>query len=427
MAHLLMVEFPGGNDFGVMEDALALGHQVSLCTGELAHYERLGEDTARLLHQLRHRIEVPGFAAANVVARLEAVHAQNPFDALICMVDIRIPACAEIAAALGLPFLAPAAAVRLRDKAAVRARLAQAGIAQPRFCQIHAATELAAAIADVSYPLIVKPSDGYASQNIFRLDGPGDLDAVRAGLEALFDQPADYGLGVRSSNAFCVEQCLAGTLVGCDVFRDGRESRLLGVNEKQMFAPPSFAIRGSCFPSERVDVAAAAAYAEAVLDAVGFDFGAAHVEMMLTDEGPRLVEINPRLVSAQIPYQMAYALGRSVYVDLIELHLGRPLADMAPFERRAFSATRWFTAERSGRFDDLLLPQEIPTYIQRIVILKSSGDPVCPPLANADRLGYVIATGASEAEAEDRAQAFVDRADVRVRQSDDESLEVESA
>ncbi|MFC8454759.1 ATP-grasp domain-containing protein [Kitasatospora sp. NPDC057223] len=36
------------------------------------------------------------------------------------------------------------------------------------------------------------------------------------------------------------------------------------------------------------------AYAEAVLDAVGFRYGAAHIEVMLTPEGPRLVEVNSR-------------------------------------------------------------------------------------------------------------------------------------
>ncbi|MFG2916442.1 ATP-grasp domain-containing protein [Kitasatospora sp. NPDC048298] len=35
-------------------------------------------------------------------------------------------------------------------------------------------------------------------------------------------------------------------------------------------------------------------YAEAVLDAVGLRHGAAHIEIMLTDEGPRLIEINSR-------------------------------------------------------------------------------------------------------------------------------------
>ena len=41
---------------------------------------------------------------------------------------------------------------------------------------------------------------------------------------------------------------------------------------------------------------------------------------MLTDEGPRLVEINPRLVVARVVRLISAALGRSVQADLIMLH-----------------------------------------------------------------------------------------------------------
>jgi len=416
VAHVLMVECPGGNDFGAMDDALALGHRVSLCTGDLAHYVRLGGDARTRLGQAAHVVESPGFGVRDTIERLAAVHAADPFDALICMVDIRIPACAEIGAALGLRFLAPAAATLLRDKAAVRARLSEAGLVQPRFRRVSAAADLAAAVAAVGYPAIVKPSDGYGSQNVFRLDGPADLEAVTPRLDALFARPADYGLGVAAENLFSVEECLGGVLVGCDVFRDGEASLVLGVNEKTTFPAPSFAIRGSCFPTTRVDVDAAAAYAEAVLDATGFDFGAAHVELMLTGAGPRLVEINPRLVSAHIPYQMAYALGRSIHADLIDLHLGCRVGEMAPFERRAFSATRWLTAPCAGVLAAVALPAASEG-IRRVVMLTAPGEAVKPPMANGDRLGYVVATGASEAEAERRAQAFVDGAVVQVRPS----------
>ena len=36
VAHLLLLEAPGGNDFTVLEDAVGMGHQVTFFTGDLA-------------------------------------------------------------------------------------------------------------------------------------------------------------------------------------------------------------------------------------------------------------------------------------------------------------------------------------------------------------------------------------------------------
>lgn len=47
---------------------------------------------------------------------------------------------------------------------------------------------------------------------------------------------------------------------------------------------------------------------------MGFDFGAAHIEMIIADGEPWLVEVNPRPVSAQIPFQMGYATPSAVHL-----------------------------------------------------------------------------------------------------------------
>ena len=42
MAHLLLIEVPGRNDFDVLEVALAEGHRVTFVTGDTEHYSRIG-------------------------------------------------------------------------------------------------------------------------------------------------------------------------------------------------------------------------------------------------------------------------------------------------------------------------------------------------------------------------------------------------
>jgi biotin carboxylase len=192
---------------------------------------------------------------------------------------------------------------------------------------------------------------------------------------------------------------MPGTLIGCDIFSDGRERKLIGINEKLMYQLPSFAIRGGHFPSNRFDEEAIKNYAFSILDQVGFNIGAAHIEMIVCDNIPYLVEINARLVSAQIPFQMAYALNRSLYIDLIDLHLGVSLSSFEPIKAHNICAIRWLTANRKGRMTALHLPQEIDPAIRRVTVFKQIGDEVQPPMSNGDRIAYVMAIAPSAEQA----------------------------
>jgi predicted ATP-grasp superfamily ATP-dependent carboligase len=220
-------------------------------------------------------------------------------------------------------------------------------------------------------------------------------------------KPTDYGLGVYASNRFSVEKYIRGHMIGCDVFSNDSERILIGINDKLMFAPPSFAMRGSCFPSDRYDIPAIRDYAFDILDAVNFDFGASHIEMIVTEDGPYLVEVNPRLVSAQIPHQMGYALERSVYADLINLHLGLPITKLHDIKPRWFSAIRWVVAGRQGVLESIQLPEHVDESIRRVVLFKEAGDAVRPPIHNGDRIGYVIAVGDTQSAAEEIADRYV--------------------
>ncbi len=407
MAHILLLEVPGGNDFTVLEDAVGMGHEVTFFTGDAGFYQRQGGVVTTAMALSREIVEVRPYSYAELEHRAREVHRQRPFDAIVCILDIRTIDASLLAAALGLRFLNPATARMARDKFSVREALARQGIRQPAFALAESADDLRRAVATIGYPSLVKPSDGYGSQNVSAVFSETDLAELMRSLDAGAGQFADYGLGVRANNRLSVEQYVRGRMIGCDVFTSDQGRILLGINDKLMFPPPSFAMRGSCFPSDRYDTPAIRDYAFQVLDAIGFDFGAAHIEMIVAEDGPYLVEVNPRLVSAQIPFQMGYALQRSIYADLIDLHLGMPMTGLQRIAPRWFSAIRWIVADRPGRLAAIELPPETGTFIRRVALFKAPGDEVRPPISNGDRIGYAIAVGESQGEAELRADAYV--------------------
>jgi biotin carboxylase len=368
---------------------------------------RQGGATLSCLALAREIVEVSPFDYANFERLALSAHGRHPFDAILCLVDIRMIEASRLAEKLGLGFLNVATASLMRDKLKVREKIAQAGIRQPAFALAETCDQLLVSVQSIGYPALVKPSDGYGSQNISIIKSDSDLKAALKKMEELLVRSADYGFGVKASNRFSVEEYISGDLIGCDVFSNEHERVLLGINDKLMFPSPSFAIRGSCFPSDRYQTAEIRDYAFRLLEAVGFNFGAAHIEMIIAENVPYLVEINPRLVSAQIPHQMGYALGRSIYVDLVDLHLGRPFTALRVIQPQRFSAIRWMTAGRSGILADIELPPEADEQICRVVVFKSPGDAVRKPMNNGDRIGYVIAVGKTQAIAESIANQYV--------------------
>jgi biotin carboxylase len=405
VAHLLVLELPGGNDSDVLQAAVERGDAFTFLTAQLDHYTSQPQ-LKTILSLAKFRVEVSPFVYDEVEKSIFTLHAKHPFDAVLCLLDTRMIDASRLAHALHLPFLNRPTTELLRDKFSVRQRLKDRGLPQPGFALARSNDELKLAVEHLGLPVLIKPTDGYGSQNIVVLRFPEDLDPYLTPLDDMLPSGMDYGLGVKANDQLLVERYLAGTIVGCDTFSFNGRHQLLGVNEKLFFEAPSFAIRGGCFQPNRPEFAALERYVFSLLDAVNFDYGAAHVEIILTDTGPQLIEINARLVGAKLPRLMSFALGQSVYAGLIDLHLGLPDA-FGLCDTGMVAVTRWIVAEHQGWLVSVTLPARQDERIRCVEILKVAGDFVRPPTENSDRIGYVMVCAPTQSEAEGIADKFI--------------------
>jgi biotin carboxylase len=345
---------------------------------------------AALLDHARAVIGIEPFDDPRLERAALALHTAHPIDAVICLIDIRLVEAARLARRLGLRFLNLETAILTRDKFAVRERLAASDIAQQHYRLATSGAELSQAVDQLGLPLIIKPSDGYGSRNIVVLRDPEDLDPFLSPVDTLLPSGASYGLGVMANDRLVVERYVSGRVIGCDTFTRNGRHELLGVNERQFFDQPSFAIRGVCFSPNSPAFAGVERYVSAVLDAIAFDWGAAHTELIVGSDSLWVVEVNARLVGAKIAKLAGHALGRSVYADLIGLHLGEPA--LPPSPDPCFAASRWVVAESGGILSRIEHAPVTPSAVRSFEAHKSIGDHVGPPFENADRIGCVMAT-----------------------------------
>ena len=403
MSDLLVFDLPGGNDGDVLVAARALGHRVTLASADPDQY-RAQPELAPLLADLDAIIALPADGA-------EWPQRFSSFacDAVLCLQDLRLVEAARVARILGLRHVSPECAALCRDKAAVRQRLADCGIAQAPFARVEpgpgSAQALLAAVGRVSLPAIVKPVDGFGSQHVFALRNAADCAVLARLADLVAAGPGDYGLGARASGAMLVERLHEGPVWGCDVLRADGRHLLLGVHEKIMAKPPAFAILGGCFTANCGQFAELDAWLCAVLDAVGFDNGAAHVELVMTGAGPQLVEINPRLVGARISRAINAATGRQIHADVIALAIDGALP--APGTKPGHAVTRWVTAPAAGRLQAIAWPVVDRAANVRLHANARPGDDVRPALDNADRLAMVLTHGEDRARAEALAERIV--------------------
>jgi biotin carboxylase len=406
MAHLLVIELPGGNDTDILQAAVRQGHTFTFLSQNISAYQTQSQ-VNRWVSLATDMIYSPSFDYEVVEAAVLQSHAIKPFDAVLCLIDIRLIEASKLAKRLGLRYLNEASATLLRDKYSVREQLKDKGIPQPAFQLATSNAEVLQAIYAIGLPILLKPSDGYGSQNILTLQTQEDLDLAEDALAHLLPLSTDYGLGVRSNDRLLIEQYMQGVFIGCDTFTMDGQHQLLGVNEKLMFAPPSFAIKGGCFTPNQGQLQSLEKYVFSILDAVNFDWGAAHIEIMLTPEGPRLVEINPRLVGAKIARLIGLALNTSVHEALIDLHLGIRCLDELQPEAMQYAVTRWLVASQQGKLERIVLPDGEDEGIRFVEMLASAGDKVYVPFENAHRLGYVMTCSPDRLVAEALAEKYI--------------------
>jgi biotin carboxylase len=407
---VVVIELPGGNDTDLLNALIEKDDSFIFVTADVAHYQSQPE-VWNVVSQAKHVIASEGFDVDHITSELKKF---DSIDGMLCLVDIRIIEAAEIAESFSLPFLNVDTALMLRDKATVRLQLDNLGLPQPKFKLALSNEDLARAVSEVGLPCIIKPSDGYGSQNIVYLESESDLEPWISPIQDMLPSGAHYGLGVNANDRLLVEEFMPGQVIGCDTLTVNGEHYLLGVNEKRFFAPPSFAIEGGSFTPNEGQFQEIEAYVFDILNGVYFNHGAAHVELKITSNGLRLIEVNPRLVGAKIPRLISYAIGASIYNMLIDLHTGEPV--MMPERPTGVATSRWITANRSGVFASVSFPAECPEQIKCVEILKKEGDHVRPPFENADRIGYVMTCDPDRNHAERIAQNFVNSTKLQLTQ-----------
>lgn len=230
-------------------------------------------------------------------------------DAVATFHEGALHVAAGVAAELGLPGNSPTAVRAMRDKFVTGEQLTRAGVPCPTTRVATTFAEARAAAAEIGYPLVLKPQASASSQGVTKVADEVELRAAFENISALYDpeefHDGDYSVpnvariyGYPEARGVLVQEYLAGDEFAVDLVYGGGTYRVLAIHDKPYpFAEPHFIegayVTPSALPPDEqtrlVDTAVAA------LEALGASVGGAHVELRLTAQGPKIIEVNGRL------------------------------------------------------------------------------------------------------------------------------------
>ncbi|MGO9957176.1 MAG: ATP-grasp domain-containing protein [Solirubrobacteraceae bacterium] len=315
--------------------------------------------------------------------------------------DYSVECAAQVASALGLPGSAPSAVTMARNKLSTRRRCAECGVAVPWFGYVRSRSEALRAAERAGWPCVVKPLTEAGGVGVRLCRAP---DEVLDAYAAVAGSPTDYRGRVKPAGAL-VEEYLVGLEVSVEMLDLGERRVTIGVTDKALGGHPRFVEIGQTFPSALPAYVTdgAARLAAGALDAIGYHFGAAHVEVKLTERGPVLIEINARMGGQEIARLIWEASSFDLPSAIDDLHAGRGSGLLDPRPHRG-AASRFLFSPASGHLRAVLGESEaarVPGVVE--VAVDAHSGAVRAAQDNTDVLGHVTAVGATSVEAERRA------------------------
>lgn len=347
----------------------------------------------------------PSQAADRIVALAE----QAPLDAVVAVDDQGVVVAALAATRLGLGHNPPEAVAATRDKAALRRRLAAAGVRQPEFRVVTGDDDVAAAAEAVGPPVVVKPVSLSGSRGVIRADDPAGAAAAAVRVRGILgDAGEDPG------GPLLVEGFVAGVEVAVEaLLRGGRLEVLATFDKPDPLDGPYFEETLYVTPSRLglatlAEVHAATAAATAAL---GLVEGPIHAELRLSGHRVWMLELAARSIGGLCARALRFGAGMSLEQVILRHALGLPLDDLA--REAAAAGVMMLPIPRAGVLREVRGRDEAGAVdgIAGLEITIAPGRPV-RPLPEGDRyLGFLFARGETPQDVEEalrKAHALLD-------------------
>jgi biotin carboxylase len=324
--------------------------------------------------------------------------------------DMPMRAVAYAAERLGLSGIRYETAVKATDKGDMIRAFDAAKVAHPWYFVVDSPGQLGAVMERLAYPCVSKPTDNAGSRGVVLIHSREDVEACVA-----------YSASQGRRGSVILEEYMRGEEVSVEAVVIEGDVRVVQVTDKLTTGEPHFVEMGHSQPSRLhpADVEAIKDLAARAVRAVGIESGAAHVEVMLTADGPRMIELGARMGGDCIATHLVpLSTGVDMVGAAILIALGET-PDVAPSLNRG-SAIRYFSSG-PGRVERIAGVEDARNLegVREVVFTLRPGDFAREITSSADRVGFVVAEADTAERAVEICNEAISRVEIQTRDHPD--------
>jgi biotin carboxylase len=335
-----------------------------------------------------------------VIDIVTAIHQKKPFDIVLSFQEMGLLNAALLREQLGIRGNPLAPVMLTRDKGLMRKHMPQHGIPSIPYAVVSSAEQTIAFGREAGWPIIVKPANGVGSLHIHKLFSEADVAGV---FEAIRQDPLITRLISHDFPAvdLIAEKFVEGPEVSVEAMTWEGQHTVVAVTDKLHCGYPTFVETGHSMPSAlpAATLAAIEGLTRDFLASIGHLYGPTHTEIIVSDQGPVIIESHTRTGGDNIFEMVQLACG----VDMFGATLQGFAGSFPPLEIAAGSAAIRFLSMPAGRITGIsgLEEARASTGVVRCELAKKVGDVSAPVRFSDDRCGYVLARGAGKLDAID--------------------------
>lgn len=309
--------------------------------------------------------------------------------------DMPMRVVAEVAGNMGLVGIDQETALKATNKAEMRKALRDAGVPIPQFFKVTNENEYNEVVKNFDVPIIVKPLESSGSRGIFKINDIRNEEQLKTAYE--------YCNNYSNNGEIIVEEYMTGPEVSVETLSIDGRCHVIQITDKETTGAPHFVEIGHSQPtkSSKEIVAQIVEITKAANKAIGIKNGPSHTEIIITSEGPKIVEIGARLGGDNIT---THLVPLSTGVNMVEATIRIALGEKPNIKKkwRKGAAIRYFN-QKPGvvkKIEGIEYAEKI-NGIKQVSVVHGVGERVNEINSSGSRMGFVIA------QSDDRDTAIV--------------------
>ncbi len=330
-------------------------------------------------------IDAPGFAIVEEHYCVDVMDSdkileiakKKQIDGITTMVsNLGMRTVAYVANEMNLPAIPIESANTATDKDEIKETLKKGNVPVPKGVSCRHYEEAKEKAKELDLPFIVKPVDGTKGRGL-----------VMVANEENLEENIIYSLKFSPSKKLILEEWIEGPTVGAECLIVKGQLVPILLTDKYNTKPPNCVTIGLTTPSNLPEEVQEKAKETArnVAKALGLNTGAAHIDMVVDNGQPKVIDVGPRLASGPVIFDFAPNI---MGVDMIGAVIDMALGEIPEIKMRwngKYGAERFLPPTEKGCMYTINFPKTDKKFAY--FPYKELGVPVRIPRSDNDRMG----------------------------------------